>query len=282
VIIDSIASKKVNSKNGDLEFIEKKIFDSYSPVNNPAPFNKVDILKNILVFSQLQSINNVLELAELNLIFSCKKYLKSFCEKHYPNKKDDTSLQEKISGDFLLNSIIYYNASFDYIRVLLRFIYSSYDNLKEDYTLEKIKKEIKSQELEHGDWSLALGSLITRQQVKDFCNWLKNKKEISRKFKGVFKNLEVQNNKLRKNYQANQLKHGALPCFKKTDESNTLGFRYLVGLEEFYNCKNNIKIAMGSCKRLEINKTQKFLIKYHNGTINLINFLPKIKLIENN
>lgn len=276
MIINSIRSKKVDPRNGDLEEINEKLFDRFNPEIISGFLDKKDSCKKTLISNQLQNIRGILELAGINLEFSCEKYVKSFCEKHYPDKKDNINLREKISGDFILNSIIYYNASFDYIRALLRLIYSSYDDLKRDYEREKIEGELRRLELEEGDWFLALGSLITRQGVRDFFVWLRNNDGVSSKIKGIFKKLRDKNEKLRKNYQANQLKHGAIPCFGKTDESNMSNSRYLITLEQFYKCENSIKIIKGFHRNLlKIDETQRFLIDYHNETVDFLNFLSE-------
>lgn len=266
MILNLITSKEDAPQNGDLEVINNQLFNSFNTLDS----NKYgeDLCKKALIISQLQNISGILELAESNLIFSCKRFVESFC-KHFFDKKNDINLQEKISGDFILNSIIYYNASFDYIRVLLRLIYSSNQELQTNYNQKKIEEKLNFLSLEKVDWFIALGSLITIS--KNFNDWWK-KIEIPQEIRDCFKKINEENEKLRKNYQANQLKHGAIPCFKKSDKSNVLGFRFIIPIEQFYSCKNKTEISLRFHKNLlNINETQEFLIKYHNITINLLN-----------
>jgi len=271
-MINKITSKRADP-NGDLD----KIFSNISVRFNPEKAllqGSPEYQLHAIIVSQLQEIESVLELAELNLIQSSKLYTNYLCRKMYTKTKHNVNLKEKLSGDFLLNSIIYYNASFDYLRILIRLIYSSSGEIRKDYPINKIKKELVRLRLLENDWFLALGSLVTKQHVKDFSAWISQNKKIPQKVKGKYERLRQKNEKIRKEYQANQLKHGAIPCFNKTDKSNILGSRYLVRLNQFYNCSNKRGLIRGwYWNLLNIDKTQKFLIGYHNTTVALINCL---------
>ena len=119
-------------------------------------------------------------------------------------------------------------------------------------------------------WDLALGSLITKTKYRKYINWFKKNCRIPTSIKNVFSKLESMNKNLRTKYQANQLKHGAFPHFKRSDPSNLIGGRMFETLEQFYDCKSNRYDIGTHTHQLQIDEVQNFLIKYHNCTAKLI------------
>lgn len=280
-MIDFIASKKVNSQ-GQLDEV-----DSIGTLITPSAVceiqgrenKKIDCNHTALIVNQYANTEEILDLASYNLIFSSGDFSKKLCREFY--HKLDINLQEKTSIDFILNSILYYNASFDYLRVLLRFTYSSYQNLIECYSKFKVEEASKRLNLQENDWQLALGALITKTRIKKFSKWLKDSSNIPKDISKDFEDLVNKNGKLRIDYQANQLKHGAVPLLRRSDPANISGCRVFVTLDDFYS-KNTHKIIFGlPRKSLNIEETQKFLIKYNNTTVKVMNAIRKgIKIIQ--
>jgi len=233
---------------------------------------KVDQGNLILACNQLYNLKSIMELASLNLIDSSEDNTREVCKKLY--NKVNSDLQERLSSDFLLSSILYYNASFDYIRILLMYIYDSYEKLIHTYPKDKVADIMKKMALDT-NWELALGFLMTMQRIEQYLNWLENS-QASKRIKNLFRKLKEQNEHLRNKYQANQLKHGVVPCFKRTNPANAIGLRIHESIEQFYNKKNIKKFEYGAGfpeNRLEIKDVQEFLISYHNLTTKLINLI---------
>lgn len=293
-MIDFIAQKAYNPK-GQLEKINIPSNISILPmlsIFENRKRSKIDQCNILLVCNQLANVQSIMELASSCLIDSSGNISKTICEKVY--RVDNINALELISSNFLLSSIIYYNASFDYLRVLLRYAYSSHNELIENCLKEKERKEIQKLELKEKlfkirkkfvarvnkemlslglkrNWELALGLIITKTKIETYLKWVKDNKEISDNIKKAFNELKEMNKDLRTKYQANQLKHGAFPHFKRSDPSNRIGGRMFETLEQFYDCKSNRYDIGTHTHQLRIDEIQNFLIEYHNITAKVIN-----------
>ncbi len=279
--MDFITSKKGNSQ-GQLDKIDSlgKLITPTTVCEIQGKTNeRIDCNIIALIVNQYENTEGVLDLASHNLVFSSGIISKKLCEEFY--SKVSINLQEKISTDFISNSILYYNASFDYIKVLLRFVYSSYVDLKGNYPESEVRDTLKELGLEKTDWYLALGFLITKTKDEDFKKWLRESSNIPEDIWGCFNNLKGKNKKLKKDYQANQLKHGAVPHFMRSNSANTIGSRVLITLDDFYSKSTHTISYSLPGNSLDIEDTQNFLIKYNNATVKLINKVRKdIKIIE--
>jgi len=267
-MIDFIAQKAYNP-NGQLEKINIPANISILPmlaIFKNRKSSKIDLCNFLLVYNQLANVRSIMELASSCLIDSSGNISKTICEVY---RVDDINAIELISSNFLLSSIIYYNASFDYLRVLLRYRYTSYKDLIKAFPREKVENEMNKLNLEK-HWELALGSLITKTKYEKYINWFKKNCRIPTSIKNVFSKLESMNKNLRTKYQANQLKHGAFPHFKRSDPSNFIGGRMYETLEQFYGCKSNRYDIGTHMHQLRIDEVQNFLIEYHNCTAKLI------------
>lgn len=292
-MIDFIAQKAYNPK-GQLEKIDipsNIIILPMLAIFENRKSSKIDQCNVLLVYNQLANVCSIMELASSCLIDSSGNISKTICGKAY--RVDDINAIELISSNFLLSSIIYYNASFDYFRVLLRYAYSSHNELIEDCLKEKERKEIQKLELKEKlrkirkkfvarvnkemlslglkrNWELALGLIITKTKIKTYLEWINNNETISDSIRKAFNELTKMNRNLRTKYQANQLKHGAFPHFERSDPSNLIGGRMFETLEQFYDCKSNRYDIGTHTHQLQIDEVQNFLIKYHNCTAKLI------------
>ena len=269
-MIDFIAQKEYNPK-GQLEKINILLNISILPmfaIFKNRKSSKIDQCNVLLVCNQLANVQSIMELASSCLIDSSGNISKTICEKVY--RVDDINAIELISSNFLLSSIIYYNASFDYLRVLLRYVYTPYKDLIKVFPREKVENEMNKLNLEK-HWELALGSLITKTKYRRYINRFKKNCRIPTSIKNVFSKLESMNKNLRRKYQANQLKHGAFPHFKRSDPSNFIGRRMFETLEQFYDCKSNRYDIGTHTHQLQIDEVQNFLIEYHNCNAKLIN-----------
>ena len=236
-MIDFIAQKAYNPK-GQLEKINIPSNISILPmlaIFENRKSSKIDQCNFLLVCNQLANVRSIMELASSCLIDSSGNISKTICEVY---RVDDINAIELISSNFLLSSIIYYNASFDYLRVLLRYLYTPYKDLIKTFPREKVENEMNKLNLEK-HWELALGSFITKMKYIKYLDWFKKNCRIPTSIKNVFRKLENMNKNLRTKYQANQLKHGAFPHFKRSDPSNRIGGRMFETLEQFYDCKSN-------------------------------------------
>lgn len=266
-MLDFIAQKEFNP-NGQLEKINIPSDITIWPKLLNKKIDKIDSHNAGLVCNQLDNLLSIIELASSNLIDSSRNISMTICKKLY--SAENTNAVEKISVDFILNSIIYYNASFDYLRVLLKYAYSSHRELTETYPREMVEGQMIRLNLEK-NWELALGLIIAKIDIKKYSEWAKDNEEISDNIKRAFSELKKMNKDLRTKYQANQLKHGAVPHFKRSDHSNLIGLKMFEGLEQFYDSKGNSYDFGVYENQLQIDEVQDFLIKYHNCTANVIN-----------
>ncbi|MEO0124506.1 MAG: hypothetical protein ABIL69_10955 [candidate division WOR-3 bacterium] len=270
-MIETIAYKP----EGQLEKIDIPANVNILPFSADLKIRNIDKNNIILVCNQLDNVSSIIELASSNLICSCNKVTSLICKKLYSN--DDIDSKERISSDFLLNAMLYYNASFDYLRVLLKYIYTSYSDLIENYPQQKVIDKMQKLDLKK-HWELALGYCITYERNEEFLRWLKQNCKISEKIKAAFKSLATKNRVLRIRYQTNQLKHGAPPHFKRSNSTNLINVKTFESIEQFYNKEKfkTVKLSVGSYEnQLDIDEVQKFLIKYHNCTAKLINAVVK-------
>jgi hypothetical protein len=273
-MLEFIASKAVNAK-GQLEKINISFGVILAPLSINNQYRKVDENNKILVCNQLDNICSLLELAERNLIFSSGSFSQFIGQKFHPDAPSEKiiDLKEGLSIEFLLNSIIYYNSSFDYIKVLIKYIYSSYEDLVHEFPGEKVEKIMYKLGLEK-NWDLALSNCITFIKDKKYPNWLRKKSNIPENIKNLFEELFKKNQNLKIKYQANQLKHGAVPVFRRTNPANALGSKIFESIEQFYlnkECKEYIYHVRPPENYLKIDEVQNFLIDYHNSTAKIIN-----------
>ncbi len=264
-MIDFIASKEANTQGQ----LEKLAIPSpmllISPIAKSLPVE--DIPHVVLIHNQFESTDEILDLAEHNLIFSSGEASKTICEKLYG--KTETNMLEKNSINFLLNAIVYYNASYDYTRVLLRLLFSQY--LQAEFSRNRVENEVTLSELELSDWFFALGSLITKGG--SFFNWFENNRNIPDDIRSDFIVLSEKNKELKIKYRANQLKHGAIPHFIRSDPSNVIGSRMFVTLDNFYHGNNETLLGVSSgfpAHSMNIGEVQEFLIDYNNTTVVLV------------
>ena len=94
-----------------------------------------------------------------------------------------------------------------------------------------------------------------------------------------YNELQNLNKDLRFKYQANRLKHQALPHFLRSDPKNAIGVRCFIPIDQFYD-KNNVKSTFSFgllSNSLSIDETQEFLIRYNNKTVEVV---KELKLAE--
>lgn len=180
---------------------------------------------------------------------------------------------------FLLPSIIFYNASFDYLYIFIYFLFTARKEILESKKTnkEEVLKEAKRLGLsdERYSWIFALNSLITKE--KAIINQTENKlKRLSHNgFNEIVDEVRSENKKLRIKYFANIIKHQQVPFFKPKSIDNVGGAKIFIDINKFYSI-NEISPSI-ICRIpevvLDVDKTQIFLINYHNITVRAFNYL---------
>ncbi len=263
-MIDVIASKNANSE-GQLEEL-----DDISVIQTDN--------YRVLISNQYADIKSILELAGLNLILSSGQMIKKLCRAIYLIKNLDVNAREATAIIYLMNAIVYYNASFDYLKLLIRIVYSNYDDFINDFPRDKIDKIMDKFQLETDEWESALRKIISEIKPKKFKEWLKGK--LSNSIIKKYNELQNLNKDLRFKYQVNRLKHQALPHFLRSDPKNAIGMRCFISIDQFYDNKNSAKSSFSfgfPSNSLSIDETQKFLIRYNNKTVEVV---KELKLAE--
>lgn len=249
---------------------------------------KFDRAEFSLLSNASWNLKYCIEFAKYFLALSSKDNVKKCTNKkpeHFENIDRYEDFIHAKEHRFLLPSILFYNASFDYLCI---FIYSLLTERKdiiksEETKIEKILQEMDYLNLsnEKYSWIFALNSLITRSRPI--------RRQLVKKFKIFFcedfiKKLDeliLENKKIRKNYYANMLKHQQIPFFKPKCLDNVGGAKYFININQFYSMKENIPSIHFAIPEtvFDIDETQKFLIKYHNITVKVFNcLLSKINI----
>ncbi len=249
---------------------------------------KFDRAEFSLLSNASWNLKYCIEFAKYFLDLSSKENVKKLTNKKpefFENIDRYEDFIHAIEHRFLLPSILFYNASFDYLCI---FIYSLLTTRKEivgseETKIEKILQEMNNLNLSNGNygWIFALNSLITKS--------IPIRRQLVKKFKIFFcgdfiKKLDeliLENKEIRKSYYANMLKHQQIPFFKPKCLDNAGGAKYFININQFYSIKENIPSIHFAIPEtvFDIDKTQKFLIKYHNITVKVFNcLLSKINI----
>lgn len=275
-MIESIAAKNVNA-NGQLE-----VFDFPYSVFNAQTNDfeicgkKIERTHMVIIYNQAKNLESIIERARINLVFSSGKFSKTICEAIF--HKTSSNLEEKISSDHILISILFYNSSYDYLKSLVRMIFSTKQELIKDYPKDKVEVEIQNSGIEKKEWQIALSNLINTDKTSNkYKDWFKNNKIMTASFKQKCKSLKKMNEILRKKYKANQLKHSAVPNFLLSGFKSTQNIKEYIPLDNFYDqLQDGVQSIWGiPADSLNIDDAQNFLIDYNIKTVNLCNDLLK-------
>ena len=254
---------------------------------------KFDRAEIALLSNSSWDLKYCINIAKYFLNLSLKKSVEKLTNKK-PDSFENLDTHEDhiraIEHRFLLPSIIFYNASFDYLYI---FVFSLLTTRKEivdfkEVKIDKVLDETEYLELSNKkySWMFALNSLITRElkPKKEEKKRIKAKLEqfFLRDFINIFKDLKAENRKLRINYYANIIKHQQIPFFKPKCLDNLGGAKSFVDINKFYSIDEIKPSIIGSIPEivLDIEKTQKFLFQYHNLTIKTFNYILNKIYIE--
>ncbi len=240
------------------------------------PGNKLNDDQVEIFLNQFCELDYILELSRINLELSLSK-------EAFFSKNSSVNNKEKISTIFLLNSIVHYNSGFDYLKALLYLGYSSIEELHKLFPKNRIEDKVEKMNIAEADWELALVKMINEQKWEEYKEWLNNNNKISKKLVDLFEKLEEKNQILRNEYQANQLKHGLVPHFSRTDRGNVIGCRGVIKLDQFFDLKKKRRVVSLGYREntLNISDTQSFLIDYNNLTVKLLKYLQgELKVIN--
>jgi len=247
---------------------------------------KFDSAEIVLLSNSSWNLKYCIDIAKYFLNLSSKKSVEKLTNKK-PDSFENLDRYEDhiraIEHRFLLPSILFYNACFDYLFI---FVFSLIKTRKEivNCNVTKIANVLEETEYlklsnKKYSWMFALNSLITRKlKFKE-----KGKMRIEdtleqfflRDFINIFKDLKAENEELRIKYYANIIKHQQIPFFKPKCLDNLGGAKSFVDINKFYSIDETTpSITYGIPKIvLDIEKTQKFLVQYHNITIKTFNYL---------
>ena len=254
------------------------------PLSTKNMFIKIDNRNvQILIYNQFVNIYDILEMASWNLSCSTREYVEAIV-KSLASKYNNNAL-EKFTVEFLLNSIIYYNASYDYILPAIYYIYTPHDEVVKKFPIKTVNKKMQKLKLTT-NWDLALCFLVNDylKKNKNMESCLASNASIPDDIKHQVKVLKDENKTLRNAFKANQLKHRAIPSFIHSDKSNMMGTRNFIDLSQFYNIDGGFRMDIGKQydNPLNIDKTRDFLIKYHNTTVDLLDLILKDILVTDN
>jgi len=249
---------------------------------------KFDSAEIALLSNSSWNLKYCIHIAKYFLNLSSKKSVEKLTNKK-PDSFENLDKYEDhiraIEHRFLLPSILFYNASFDYLYI---FVFSLLTTRKEIVDTKEIKKDrvlyetgnLKLSNKKYS-WMFALNLLITRNLK--FSKKIKGKLRIegtlkqffNKDFINIFKDLKAENKELQIKYYANIIKHQQIPFFKPKCLDNLGGAQSFVDINKFYSIDETTpSITHGIPKIvLDLEKTQKFLVQYHNLTIKTFNYV---------
>jgi len=267
------------------------IMEHFIYIPNPAHFmgveniifkdkieRKFDIAEVALLSNSAWNLKYCIEIAKYFLNLSSRKSVQKLTNKK-PNSFESKNRYEDfilaIEHRFLLTSILFYNASFDYIYILIFILLMKRKDIIKEIGRYKVIKEMKKLDLSNKkhSWIFALNSLVTKTQKKEIIKKLNN--IFHNNFIDIFNDLDKENKKLKKNHYANIIKHQLIPFFKPVSLDNVGGAKLFPDINQFYSKINHpSSITFGRSEIiLNIENSQKFLVKYHNKTIKVFNYL---------
>lgn len=245
---------------------------------------KFDNAEVALLSNSAWNLRYCIEIAKYFLSLSSRKNVQKITNRK-PNSFESKNRHEDfilaIQHRFLLPSILFYNASFDYIYILIFFLSM---NRKEIIDLKqtgknKVLNEMKKLDLSNKkhSWIFALNSLITRNLTRNLKGEIEKRldKNFNSAFIDMFDEIKEENKKLKKNHYANIIKHQLIPFFKPVSLDNVGGAKVFPDINKFYSKNNHslpITFAISEIV-LNIENSQKFLVQYHNKTIKVFNYL---------
>jgi len=243
---------------------------------------KFDRAEIALLSNSSWNLKYCIDIAKYFLILGLKENVEKLTDKK-PDFFENIGRYEDfiiaLEHRFLIPSIIFYNASFDYLYI---FVFSLLTTRKEivdskETKIDKVLKETQKLDLSNKkySWMFALNSLITqkreiRKQIEEKLNQF-----LCSDFIKIFKELKAENKELRIDYYANIIKHQQIPFFKPKCIDNLGGAKNFVELNQFYSIDEITPSIIWGMPEivLDIEKTQKFLVQYHNITIKAFNYL---------
>lgn len=265
-----------HAKNIIFKDIEQRVFD------------RAEIA---LLLNSSSNLKYCIENAKYYLNLSHSKNINEISRRKPSSFKDSDEYDDHIRAighKFLIPSIIVYNASFDYTRIFLFYLLIRRTEIIKfkGITRELIENEMKRLGLQRkSSWIYALNSLLTKPPLdKEIIKLFefKLKKFLSSGFQKLFENQKRENTKLKNDYCANLIKHQQIPFFRPKSCANVGGAKYFPNLDQFYSVDTKYPQIIGGLPEidLDINKTQMYLIRYHNNTVNVFNYLlDKIQII---
>ena len=233
---------------------------------------KIDKGLLLLISNHFENISSVIGTFSHHLFMSEKAVSEKIAKG--TSAKVDSNLVEMYEEQSLNAAIIFANSSFDYMQILVALLFVPVDELTKVATIKEIHKKMKKSGLESQDWYLAFFSIIQKyfqeSRFSDKGWYALHKNKIPTSILKSYEELEKLVSRLRKEYQANILKHYGITAFSKSDQTNILRRSYAnFSIEEFFS-KHIKKVGIGSRKNeLELDSTRDFLFDYLSKMVSL-------------
>jgi len=250
-------------------------------------FNRKEL---VLLSNSSWNLKYCIDIAKYFLNLSSKKSVEELTTKNLDSFENPDRYEDHIRAiehRFLLPSLLFYNSSFDYLIIFIFCLLTKSREIIEceKTDINKVQKEMNKLDLSNKkySWIFALNSLITKNiaSIKEQLEE-KSKQVFSTDFTEFFNKLDKKNRKLRINYYANIIKHQQIPFFKPKSLNNIGGAQNYIDIKRFYSIDEIIPSIIGEIPEvvLDIEKTQKFLIQYHNMTVKAFNYLLSKTYVE--
>jgi len=250
-------------------------------------FNRKEL---VLLSNSSWNLKYCIDIAKYFLNLSSKKSVEELTTKNLDSFENPDRYEDHIRAiehRFLLPSLLFYNSSFDYLIIFIFCLLTKSREIIEceKTDINKVQKEMNKLDLSNKkySWIFALNSLITKNiaSIKEQLEE-KSKQVFSTDFTEFFNKLDKKNRKLRINYYANIIKHQQIPFFKPKSLNNIGGAQNYIDIKRFYSIDEIVPSIIGEIPEvvLDIEKTQKFLIQYHNMTVKAFNYLLSKTYVE--
>lgn len=243
-------------------------------INDKQIEREIDLRIALLLNNHLKSTHAILSLARYHLVLSHPDTAINIAHAIIKNKSDSSSdTREYIQIQSLNAALVFANASFDYMQILIMLFFEEYISLTNLATRKEVEMKIEKEDIK--DWDMAFFSILQRKfHINNQHGWYeKNKNNLPPWLIKDYEELESENSKLKQDYHANPLKHYAISTYEKTNPTNVLGRDYSsMNINDFYSENKNFSVPIGSRRsEMKIDDCRQFLGNYINLSNRLFN-----------
>ncbi len=241
----------------------------------------IDRREGLLLKNHFINTKSILDLAKFHLVLSNSSIAEKLAlSTSDSNTKIESDHRELFEEQSLNATLVFANASIDYLQILLMLAYTSFHDLEKLVGKEKVKNKINQGNISQNDWYVAFYAKLQEQFNNKFKD--NNNNNIPKWLIKDYSKIKKMNMELKTKYQANAIKHYSVTSFLKSNTANVLRSNYTsINMDAFYSNKIHT-ISIGSRSSIiSLKDCRSFLYAYINTSIRLFNRLYNSINIKN-